>query len=360
MALIQNKRPASLTLPDYLAAGFRGALTPTFSVPIILIGLLVNLALNAAFGQQLAAFFYRSSGTAATASIAEVFATSIFSVVANVFVGLYALIFALKATSGAMPEPAEVVAAVRKRWVSILGSGVLVAGATLGLVIGAVILMGIAIATFGGTSGAGISIVILGGVAYLLLRLSFASWLAAEKYAAMDSLKESWRRTRGSILTIFGWSLAGGLVFGVVNIVAALILTALPGEIATSLSGALAASFSYGAGAALYRKVVGGTSGSSSTTTSSAGAARKPDRRSIAVAAILALAVGSGVGYAIGDSQGYNRGFDAGYSSGYDKGQVDGYASGESAGQSEGWDAGWKAGSHAACVIWSSYSWLCP
>jgi len=253
MALTLGKKGKALGFGDYLSTGARSLFTPAFSLPIIVLGIAVSYIVKLTLGSVI------SSGvTEAGANdvIGKLLSALAIAFVTGLFINVYGQVFAVMATASAkMPTIGEAANMAVSRWLNVLATGLLGGLLTVGI-----LLVGFA-ASIAGTAQlgaqAGLGIISVSGFVYiyLMLRLGQAGWFAADGMGPVDALKSSWNKTVGNLWRIFGWSLGGAIVFGVIGAVLGNITQALPGEIGGPIDAAISLCFTYGSGAVMYRRV---------------------------------------------------------------------------------------------------------
>jgi len=254
MGLYGGRPPAQLTLSDAITTGFRMVLQPNFVIPILAIGVVVNLVVMAAFVPFLVRMIAgdSTSGTLlGGAMIAGVFGALIASVIGGILLNLYGQVWATMASVGEAPTMQAAFTRLGGRWMSILGAGLISAVATLGIMV-----VGGLLGALLGALGILVILVALVAVIYVGARLSLAGWLAADGSAAMDAVRGSWELTGSKLLLIVGWSLAYGIIFAIVGGILGAVLGFVP-LIGPALSTTVGSAFGFGAGVTLYRRVKG-------------------------------------------------------------------------------------------------------
>jgi hypothetical protein len=252
MALYGGRPPAQLTLTDAIMTGFRTAIQPNFVIPILVIGVVVNLVVMAAFVPLLAPIIGGGSTSAALiggAFISGIVGALVASTIGGILLNLYGQVWATMASVGDAPTMQVAFARVNERWMSILGAGLISAGATLGIM-----LVGGLLSAVLGALGILLFLVTIVVVIYVGARLSLAGWLAADGAGAMDAVRGSWELSGSKLLLIVGWVLAYGIVFAIVGGTLGAILGFIP-LIGSALATTVGSAFGFGAGVTLYRKV---------------------------------------------------------------------------------------------------------
>ena len=252
MALYGGRPNDQLTLTDAITTGFRMAMRPNFVIPILIIGVIVNVIVYAAFVPVLVGLVVgdgAGSEVIGGAVVAGILGAVVAGVIGGVLLNLYGQVWATMASVGSSPTIQETFARVGERWVAILGAGVVAAAVGLGfLIIGMVL-----VAALGGI-GFIFFLVAIAGSIYVGARLSLAGWLAADGAQALDAVRKSWEITAPQIWMIIGWTIAAGFVFGIVGAILGAVLGIIP-VVGTALSTAIGSAFGFGSGVTIYRKV---------------------------------------------------------------------------------------------------------
>jgi hypothetical protein len=252
VGLYGGRAGAQLTITDALTTGYRFLLKPAFSIPILVIGVVINLIVIAAF-VPLIVGLVGGDVTDATVAIgglvAGLFGAVIAAIIGGIVLNLYGQIWAVMASTGEPPTIEQALSRVRDRWISVLGAGIIVGAITLG----SLIVVGSVAAALGGI---GVLLLLVGIVViiYIGIRLSLAGWIAAEGTNALDSVKSSWEITNRKMLLIVGWSIVIALVIFVITFVVGLALNLIP-LVGPALTQTLGSAFGFGAGVTLYRRV---------------------------------------------------------------------------------------------------------
>ncbi len=255
MALYQGKTPDQLTLTDAIMTGFRMVMQPNFIIPIVVIGVVINLVVIAAIVPILLSVSnFNTTGDGALlggAVLGSLVGGILAGIVGGILLNLYGQVWATMASVGEAPTMQAAFARVGERWMSILGAGIIVALVSL-----AIFLVGGIGAAALGPVGFLIFIAAVVVAIYVGARLSLAGWMAADGAAAMDAIRMSWETTASKILLVLGWSIAYGIVFAVVGGILGAILGLIP-LIGGALATAITSAFGFGGGVTLYRKVKG-------------------------------------------------------------------------------------------------------
>ena len=249
MALLKSEK--RLGFGDYLTMGVRSLFAINFSLPVIGLGLVAGYVVELALGNtidQLAA--------GGTDGVGTLLSAAGISIIASLVVGLYGLVYAVMASSSkTAPTVQQAFSKVGDRWVSILGAGIMSLLLTVGVLVLGLILVGGGAAALGGGPGVGLLLIFVFAYVYLQLRLGQAAWFAADGENALDALKVSWKRTEGHLWRIFGWSLGGAVIFGIIGAVLSLVVSFLPVGMSTGISTGITLCLTYGSGVVLYRRI---------------------------------------------------------------------------------------------------------
>ena len=254
-ALHNNRPPSTFTLGDAISTGFGLVAKPSFIVPVLAIGIVVNFVVELAFRPFVNSTINPSTGLGPqqiSALMGPLLVSLLLGIVGGILVNLYGQIWAVEATSGPLPQPDRVLSLAGGRWVGVIGTGIAVAVIMIVLLFGMVILAGISAAALGN-----LSILVFLAIAVVAIwisaRLSMAGWLAADGLSISNSINGSWRITQGNVLRIVGWGLAYGIVFAIVGMILTAILAFVP-TIGPAIAQSLSIAFGYGAGVTLYRR----------------------------------------------------------------------------------------------------------
>ena len=255
MALFGGKTSGQLTLTDAIMVGFKMVIQPNFIIPILVIGVVINIVVIAAIVPiVLGLGLGGTTGNPAViggAIVAGILGSVIAAIVGGLILNLYGQVWATMASVGDAPMIKAAFTRVGERWVGMLGAGLITGGITLGIII-----VGGVVAAILGALGALVLIVAVVAAIYIGVRLSMSGWLAADGAAAMDAVKASWALTQGKLLLIGGWGLAFAIVFGIVGAIVSTVLGIVP-LVGPALAQAIVSAFGFGAGVSLYRKVKG-------------------------------------------------------------------------------------------------------
>ena len=252
MALFDGKSPAEITLTEAIRIGFKMVLRPTFVIPVLVIGVIVNVIVIASLVPIFVRVMVPSSGDSALlggAIVSGIVGGLIAGIVGGLLLNLYGQIWATMASAGEEPTMQAAFARVGQRWMSVLGAGGIVGVAVLGIMlVGGIV---------GALLGALWVLVVLAAAVvtiYVGARLSLAGWLAADGAAAMEAVQTSWAMTQGRLLLLIGWGFAFVIVFGIVGAILGAILGLIP-LIGGALTQTAVSAFGFGAGVSLYRKI---------------------------------------------------------------------------------------------------------
>ena len=255
--LFDGRAPGDLTLTNAFEAAFRGLTRPAFIGPILVFACLINAFLELLILRDLMATIRAAVGGAQAIPDLDrlllLFGIS-FAVtfVGGMLIAVYGQVWAAAASIGPFPDVASASALAGQRWVGVLGTSIVVA-----LLLAPVIVIGsvLIVALGRGSPAVGFLLAIMLVVPFVWLssRLSMAVWLVADGVPIRESIRASWRITRGGLLRILGWSLATGLAFALLSAGLSAVLQVVPlvgGGIAQGISYAL----TYGAAVTLYRR----------------------------------------------------------------------------------------------------------
>ena len=131
MGLYGGRPARELTLTDAIMTGFRMAMQPNFVIPILVIGVIVNAIVYAAFVPLIVKLVIGDTdgtgvfngGLFLSGLVGAVIAGAIGGIVVN----LYGQAWATMASVGEPPTMQAAFARVAERWVAILGAGIVVA-----------------------------------------------------------------------------------------------------------------------------------------------------------------------------------------------------------------------------------------
>jgi hypothetical protein len=255
--LLHGRAAGSLTLSDAITTGFTVVSKPTFILPILVIGVVVNTVVSAVFSPIITSTV--GSGQAGDLSGAQIgsfvgaaFASVILAIIGGVLLNLYGQIWAVAATSGPLPSVGAVFEALGGRWISMIGTGIVVGVIGIGLLLAVILVSAITGAIVGAL---GILVALAGVVLSIWVgaRLSQASWLAASGASVSEAINGSWKITENNLLRIIGWGIAYGIVFAIIGVVLSAILGLVP-VIGPAIAQSINAAFGYGAGVVLFRR----------------------------------------------------------------------------------------------------------
>lgn len=252
MGLYEGRSGSQLTINDALVAGYRFLLNPNFSIPILVIGVIVNwiavvlivpAILGIVVGSQTDAVI------AIGAIVGSLLGIVITAVVGGVILNLYGQVWATMASEGTPPQVSAAFGRVAERWLNILGAGLIV-----GVIeIGALIVIGLVAAALGAV-GAIVFLVGLVATVFVGIRLSLAGWFAADGDAAVEAVRASWDATDRHMTTVIVWSIVIGIVVGLITFVAGIVLDLVP-IIGHALTSTLGSAFGFGAGVTLFHRI---------------------------------------------------------------------------------------------------------
>ncbi|HXG25426.1 MAG TPA: hypothetical protein VNL94_01035 [Candidatus Binatia bacterium] len=250
---------AALTLTNAFEAAFRGLAKPALIGPILLISCLVNVFLEAIVTPGIMRTIrVTPSGVPSVEDVDQLLLLAAISFVVTllggILVAVYGQVWAAAASRGPLPNLAAASELAGRRWVSLVGASIVVSLVVIAAVLG---LMVVVLAVVPRNAAAALLVVIpfLAAFVWLNVRLSMATWLAADGSSVEASLRGTWRITRGNMLRILAWSLATGIAFALLSGGLGAILRVVPligGGIAQGISYAL----TYGAQATLFRRTL--------------------------------------------------------------------------------------------------------
>jgi hypothetical protein len=252
-----GRRGAQLTITDALTAGYKNLLNPDFAVPILVLGVVIQLVVLVIIAPFIVGLVLQGDldpdnvavGGAVIGLIAGGVAAAIAGIIGGILLNLYGQVWALEASNGRPLKIADAFAVVGQRWVNILGAGIIVGALELAMLIA----LGLQFAILGAL---GILVFLAGLIVmiYVAIRLSMSGWLAADGAAPMAAVQGSWELTKRHLTTIIYWSVAIGIVVFLITTVAGLILGFIP-LVGAAVTQTLGAAFGFGAGATLYHRV---------------------------------------------------------------------------------------------------------
>lgn len=254
-ALHDHRSPSTFTLADAIRTGIGLVGQPTFLVPVLVIGVIVNAVVEAAIGPLIPSAPPADSATLpeVQAMVAALIPTFIFAVIGGILMSLYGQVWAVDASSGPFPSVSRVFGLAASRWIGVIGTGIAVGSMLIALSIGLLFLAALAEGL-----GRGLSVLALipmvGIAVWVGARLSLAGWLAAEGGSILNSIGGSWRMTEGQVLRIVGWSLGYGLLFGAIGWILGELLSVVP-YIGAGVTEAFSTALGFGAGVTLYRRI---------------------------------------------------------------------------------------------------------
>jgi hypothetical protein len=255
MSLLNGKKGKDLGFSDFVSSAVRGLFMPYFSLPIILLGIAVGYASDLALKPLfLTGFQYAPS----MGDIVRPIATAAgISIVTGIFIAVYGRIYATLATSAKTGTPTigEAFTVIGQRGLSVFVAGFLVELARVGIfIVGFIVVTGGVLANAGGVTYLLFLLFIVAFI-YLSVRLGQAGWFAADGMGALDSIKASWNRTQGHMLTIFFWGLGGLVVFTLVGWLISQLTSSLPEGIGSAIGTGVGLVFTYASGSVLYRRI---------------------------------------------------------------------------------------------------------
>jgi hypothetical protein len=250
-----RRSPSTFTLGDALSTGFGLVTKPTFIVPVLIIGIVVNFVISLAFRPFMTSSFDPETSLGAgqiSQMMGPILVSILLGIIGGILINLYGQIWAIEATSGPLPQPGRVFGLAGSRWIGVIGTGIAVAVIMIVLFLGAFVVAALVTSAVRAL-GIPAFFAALVVVAWVGARFSMAGWLAAEGLSISNSINGSWRITKGNLLRIIGWSLATGIVFGIVGLVLGAVLSFIP-VVGSAIGQSLSLAFGYGAGVTLYRR----------------------------------------------------------------------------------------------------------
>jgi hypothetical protein len=246
-----------LTLTNAFEAAFRALGKPAFILPILVFSCLVNAFLELLIVPNLrGAIGYTPAGRPTIEDLDQLLLllalTFVVSLVGGILVAVYGQVWAAAASSGPLPDIATASALAGKRWVSVLATSIVVALISLGAVAAGVLVI-LALSGAGVAVAFLVAIVLVVPYAWLLSRLSMATWLAADGHSVGDSLRGTWRITKGGLLRIIGWSLATGLTISLLVAGLSAVLQVVP-LIGAGIAQGIGYTLTYAAAVTLFRR----------------------------------------------------------------------------------------------------------
>jgi hypothetical protein len=258
-ALFANRSPSTLTLGDAFTTAFNVIRKPMFVGPLLVIGVTVNGIVDAALGPLISQSVASGATPGATLSAGDVqnmvggfLAALVVGIIGGILINLYGQIWVVEASSGPLPTIDNVVSVVGRRWIGVIGTGIVVGLISLALIFGLVIIGGLAYAALGNL---GILVVLALIVVFIWVaaRLSMAGWLAAEGRSISESIAGSWLITNGNLLRIIGWGIAYGIAFAIISAILGAVLSFVP-YVGSGIASTVSLALGYGAGVTLFRR----------------------------------------------------------------------------------------------------------
>lgn len=254
-ALFANRSPSTLTLGDAFSTAFSVITKPMFVVPLLVIGVIVNAVVDAAFGPMISQGV-SPDGTLAPGDVQGMISGFLgaiaVGIIGGILINLYGQIWVVEASSGPLPTIDAVVNVAGRRWIGVIGTGIVVGLISLALIFGLVIIGGLAVAALG-EIGILVILALIVVFAWIAARLSMAGWLAAEGRSVSDSISGSWLITNGNLLRIIGWGIAYGVVFAIVSAIIGAVLSFVP-YVGSGIAQTISLALGYGAGVTLFRR----------------------------------------------------------------------------------------------------------
>ena len=246
-----------LSLSTAFEVAFKVLARPTLLVPVLGVSIAVNAFLEAfLLPVLLDSFSYTPSGRPQIDDLEKLLVgfslTFVIGVIGSLIVALYGQIWTVAASIGAYPSIDGTFELAARRWASFLGASIVSALLSIGLL---AVLFTPLFVLLRDNPALGVAWMLLLFIPYVYVfaRISMITWLAADGLPVGASVRGSWRITHGGVLRILGWSLAVGLVVGLLSFGLGSILRPLPlagGGIAQGIQLAM----TYGFGVTLYRR----------------------------------------------------------------------------------------------------------
>jgi hypothetical protein len=251
--LFSGKPASELTLGDAFQVAFGMLARPTFMLPMLVLSVVLGSITEAAFLPAITALRdpeALASGKVLEQALGAFAALAAMGILTGVLASFYGQVWVVAASSGPLPTARGTLGLARKRWRSLLGT-------QLAVSLLAVAAIGMLIALIVGTRSVGAlvaALLLLIPYAWFAARLSMAPWLAADGGSIRESLRGSWRITEGRLLRIVGWTIATGIVFGLLTSVIGSLLSVLP-LVSSGIAQALDFGLTYGALVVLFRRL---------------------------------------------------------------------------------------------------------
>jgi hypothetical protein len=255
--LFGTLRPDQLSLGTAIEAAFRSLAKPAYVLPILVITVVVNAVLELTLLPVLRDSLSVSPTGRPTiedldALLGAGSLSLAVSLIGSILAAVYGQVWAVAASVGPFPTLGETLALVRRRWLGVLGAGLLVGVMTLAVVLGGVVVLAVLSAVNRAIAfGVAVGLVIV--FIWFVARLYMAPWLAADGGSVMDSVRRSWRMTEGGVLRIVGWTFAYGLLFALLAAALGVVLGRVP-YVGQGIGQGLSLALGYAAGVTLYRR----------------------------------------------------------------------------------------------------------
>jgi hypothetical protein len=256
-ALFNNRPAGSLTLGDAITTGFTTVGKPSFIIPVLIIGAIIQALVSLVIAPFRNSLSDLSAGATPTLSdvsgaINGILVSVLVGIIGGIVVAVYGQVWAVAASSGPLPTINETLGLVSRRWVSVLATAILVGLISIATFILTFLVAGV-VAAIAGALGILAFLAGLVFYAWIASRLSMSVWLAAEGNNVGASLNGSWAMTQGNLLRIIGWSIAYGLIFAIVGAVLGAVLSLVP-VIGPAIASAITLALGYGGGVTLFRR----------------------------------------------------------------------------------------------------------
>ncbi|HET9852679.1 MAG TPA: hypothetical protein VFP56_09265 [Candidatus Limnocylindrales bacterium] len=246
-----------LSLGTAIEAAFKSLAKPAFILPIVVIAVVINAVLELTLLPVISRSVRVSPGGQPTiedmgALMGAAGVTFIVSLIGSILAAVYGQVWAVAASVGPFPTVGETLALVRRRWLGVLGAGLLVGLLTIGVLAGGVVVLAV-LGSINRAIAFGVAVGLAIVFIWFVARLYMAPWLAADGAPVVESVQRSWLITRGSVLRIIGWTIAYGLLFALLAGALGVVLGRVP-LIGQGIGQGISLALGYAAGVTLYRR----------------------------------------------------------------------------------------------------------
>ena len=255
--LFGTVEPERLSLGTAIEVAFKSLGKPAFVVPLLVIAVVVNAVLEATLLPVLSDSLTVSPTGRPTirdmnAFLGALGGSLLVGIIGSTLAAVYGQVWAAAASVGPLPTVGQTLALVRRRWVGVLGAGLLVGLLMLALVVGGAVVLAV-LSVFSDAIAFGVAVGMVIVFVWFIARLYMAPWLAADGGGVLESVQGSWRMTQGGLLRIVGWTIAYGLLFALLAGALGVVLGRVP-YIGSGIGQGLSLALGYGAGVTLYRR----------------------------------------------------------------------------------------------------------